>query len=346
MAGQVPAPADTPNLLELSNVSVRFRSRRGSHEVAAVDRVNLTISRGEIVGLVGESGSGKSSLARLIVGLNQPSAGMATFDRAPLPGRRWPPDLRRRIQMVFQDPYSSLDPRMSVGQQLGELLRVRAGVPRAQLRARAEELLEQVHLPAGLIRARPRQMSGGQRQRAAIAKALAVGPDLLVADEPVSALDVSVQAGIIKLFAELRRTLGLTVLFIAHDLAVVRHLCDRVAVMYMGRIVEEAATAELFSNPGHPYTQGLLAAIPRLAAGERKQGSAVAGEPPDLARLPSGCRFRSRCPIAEARCEHEEPQLEPLPGGTGQAGKLGSLVPAGEHRAACHFAGLTVTGAT
>ncbi len=317
-------------LLELNDVSVTFRSRRGSRELRAVDRVSLAVSAGEIVGLVGESGSGKSSLARFIVGLNQASAGTAVFDGAELPGRTRPPELRRRIQMVFQDPYSSLDPRMTIGQQLSELLRVRAGVPRAQVPARARDLLEQVHLPADLLRARPRRMSGGQRQRAAIAKALSVGPDLLVADEPVSALDVSVQAGIIKLFAELRRSLGLTVLFIAHDLAVVRHLCDRVAVMYMGQIVEQADTAELFRNPSHPYTQGLLAAVPRLAS-RPVRGTAVAGEPPDLSRLPSGCRFRPRCPIARSLCEQEEPRLEAAGGDAG-------------HSAACHFKRVPVAG--
>ncbi len=318
-------------LLELSEVSVTFRSRRGGHELRAVDRVSLDIAPGEIVGLVGESGSGKSSLGRLIVGLNRPTAGTLTFDAAPLPPGKRPPALRRRIQMVFQDPYSSLDPRMTAGQQLSELLRSRPEMPRGEVPGRARELLEQVHLPADLLRARPRRMSGGQRQRVAIAKALAVGPDLLVADEPVSALDVSVQAGVIALLAELRRSLGLAVLFIAHDLAVVRHLCDRVAVMYMGRIVEQGDTQDLFADPRHPYTRGLLAAIPRLAS-RPARGGAVKGEPPDLARLPSGCRFRSRCPLAEAVCEQVEPELAALSGA------------ADSHTAACHFAGLAVAG--
>ena len=322
-----------PGLLELSEVSVTFRSRHSSHELRAVDRVNLDIAQGEIVGLVGESGAGKSSLGRLIVGLNRPTAGTLTFDGAALPSGKWPPELRRRIQMVFQDPYSSLDPRMTAGQQLSELLRARAGVPRGEVPGRARKLLEQVDLPAELLGARPRRMSGGQRQRVAIAKALAVGPDLLVADEPVSALDVSVQAGVIALLGELRRTLGLAVLFIAHDLAVVRHLCDRVAVMYMGRIVEQGNTEDLFADPRHPYTRGLLAAIPRLAS-RPARGGAVEGEPPDLARLPSGCRFRSRCPLAEAVCEGLEPELGALAGA------------AESHTAACHFAGLTVAGTT
>jgi oligopeptide/dipeptide ABC transporter ATP-binding protein len=314
----------TAPLLELDLASVTFRSRRGGHEVRAVDRVSLVVASGEIVGLVGESGSGKSSLARLTVGLIPLSGGDARFNGDSLPTGRWPAGLRRQIQMVFQDPYSSLNPRMTVGQQLSELLRVRAGVPRQAVADRSAELLRQVHLPAELSRARPRQMSGGQRQRVAIAKALALSPVLLVADEPVSALDVSVQAGVIKLFAELRRELGVAVLFISHDLAVVRHLCDHVAVMYMGRIVEQGAIGDVFADPRHPYTRALLAAIPRIASA-RKPAAAVKGEPPSLARLPSGCRFRSRCPLAQPQCQQEEPELrQPAGAATG-------------HLAACHF---------
>jgi peptide/nickel transport system ATP-binding protein len=319
----------TPPLLELDQACVTFKSRRGGIEVRAVDRVSLAVNAGEIVGLVGESGSGKSSLARLTVGLNRLSGGDARFNGAPLPAGRWPSGLRRQIQMVFQDPYSSLNPRMTVGQQLSELLRIRTGLPRAAVPERSAELLRQVHLPAELLRARPRQMSGGQRQRVAIAKALTQGPDLLVADEPVSALDVSVQAGVIKLFAELRRELGVAVLFISHDLAVVRHLCDRVAVMYMGRIVEHGPIGDVFADPRHPYTRALLAAIPRVAAGATPGIGGVAGDPPSVTRLPSGCRFRSRCPMAQARCEAEEPELR-HPSGAASA-----------HLAACHFSDQT-----
>jgi len=315
----------TAPLLELDQASVTFRSRRGGVEVRAVDRVSLDVNAGEIVGLVGESGSGKSSLARLTVGLNRLAAGAVRFGGAPLPAGRWPAGLRRQIQMVFQDPYSSLNPRMTVGQQLSELLRVRAGLPRAAVAERSAELMRQVHLPVELMRARPRQMSGGQRQRVAIAKALTLGPDLLVADEPVSALDVSVQAGVIKLFAELRRELGVAVLFISHDLAVVRHLCDRVAVMYMGRIVEHGPIGEVFADPRHPYTRALLAAIPRVSAATPAGTAGVEGDPPSLTRLPSGCRFRSRCPMAREGCQQEEPELR-QPAGS-----------APDHLAACHF---------
>ena len=317
-------------LLELNEVGVTFQARRGRSRVPlrAADGVSLSIAKGEIYGLVGESGSGKSTLARLIVGLNELSSGAVLFDGKPLGGHDRPRELRRRIQMVFQDPYSSLDPRMSVRQQIAELLKVHHAVERDQIESRSVELLEQVHLPVSLLGARPRQMSGGQRQRVAIARALALKPDLLVADEPVSALDVSVQAGIVHLFAELRRELGLTILFIAHDLAVVRNLCDRVAVMYMGKIVEEGTTKEIFANPSHPYTQGLLKSIPRLRPDLSDLASVPAGEPPSLSRLPTGCRYRTRCPFSTELCAQSEPNLI-------------SVVDSNEgstHQAACHYA--------
>ncbi len=312
-------------LLELSDIRVTFRSRRSHIPVRAVDGVSLKVGRGEIVGLVGESGSGKSTLARVVVGLCETVDGEANFDGAPLTVRDRPPELRRRIQMVFQDPYSSLDPRMTVRQQLAEVLRVHRVVPRELVGSTCEDLLTQVHLPGQLLPARPRQMSGGQRQRVAIARALAPRPELLVADEPVSALDVSVQAGIVRLFAELRRKLGLSILFIAHDLAVVRHLCDRVAVMYMGRLLEEGATVDVFENARHPYTQTLLQAIPTLQPADFSVPGTAGTEPPRLSRLPSGCRFRDRCKYAQQLCEESEPALAEL-----------SDAGAG-HRSACHF---------
>ena len=316
--------------LELRDVTVTFQSRRGKQRTAlrAVDGVSITVTKGEIYGLVGESGSGKSTIARLIAGLNDLSGGTLTFDGEPLKGKDRPRPLRRRIQMVFQDPYSSLDPRMSVQQQIAELLKVHRAVDRNQIKETCLKLLEQVHLPASLLKARPRQMSGGQRQRVAIARALALKPDLLIADEPVSALDVSVQAGIVHLFAELRRELGLTIFFIAHDLAVVRNLCDRVAVMYMGTIVEEGTTNEIFTNPSHPYTRALLLSIPRLKPDLSELSAAPTGDPPSLARLPSGCRFRSRCPYATTRCEESEPSLLVVNEDDSES----------NHRAACHYA--------
>lgn len=314
-------------LLEINHVSVVFRRRRGASAIRAVDRVSLDVAAGEIVGLVGESGSGKSTLARLIVGINTATEGELRFGSMPLPGGKRPPSLRRRVQMIFQDPFSSLNPRMTVRQHLAELLRFHKMVDSKRITARCEELLRMVHLPTALLDTRPRGMSGGQRQRVAIARALALEPELLVADEAVSALDVSVQAGVIALFAELRNELGLGILFIAHDLAVVRHLCDRVAVMYMGQIVERGDTATVFTDPRHPYTRGLLAAIPRLTAEPPTAGSAVRGEPPNITRLPSGCRFRSRCPLAVEICSKQEPALS----GRSNNGSE-------PHLAACHFA--------
>ncbi len=316
------------NLLELDDAVVTFRTRRGRHRdpLRAVDGVTLSVRKGEIFGLVGESGSGKSTLARLVVGLNDLAGGSVRFDGVPLVTRHRSLEQRRRIQMVFQDPYSSLDPRMTIYQQLGELLRVHHSVGRAEVEATCQKLMAQVHLPASFLSSKPRQMSGGQRQRVAIARALALQPDLLIADEPVSALDVSVQAGIIHLFAELRRELDLSILFIAHDLAVVRHICDRVAVMYMGRIVEEGTTVEVFESPSHPYTQALLRAIPRLTPNAQEPIAALAGDPPSLSRLPSGCRFRTRCPFATELCASSEPNLALVDEDDGEP-----------HRAACHY---------
>jgi oligopeptide/dipeptide ABC transporter ATP-binding protein len=289
----------------------------------AVDGVDLQIAPGEVLGLVGESGCGKTTLGRCIVGLYEPTAGRLRFAGEPLGAKR-ERAVRRRIQMIFQDPFASLNPRMTVRQALGELLRYHQMVGADAVEARSTELLELVGLGARALDAHPRQFSGGQRQRVCIARALALEPDLLVADEPVSALDVSVQATVLNLLEDLRSRLGLTVLLIAHNMAVVRHVCDRVAVMYLGRIVELAPTAELFSNPRHPYTQGLLQAVPRLAPTRRTTAPAVVGDPPSPIAVPSGCRFHPRCPIAqEPLCSTEDPSLEG---------------PRVDHAAACHFA--------
>jgi oligopeptide/dipeptide ABC transporter ATP-binding protein len=320
-------------LLTASGVSVSFpvgsqlaaRIRHEERLLRAVDGVDLEIRRGEALALVGESGSGKSTLAQALAGLLPADRGEIRFDGRPLPARRSRAD-RRRIQMVFQDPYSSLNPRLTVGGMLRELLRVHHVVPRRQVGAFSAELLTLVGLGEADLSAYPRQFSGGQRQRVAIARALALRPDVLVADEPVSALDVSVQATILNLLRDLRNDLGLTLLLISHNLAVVRHLCDRVAVMYLGRIVEVAPTEQIFSAPRHPYTRGLLAAIPRLAENAADDRTpAMAGDPPSPLRIPAGCRFRTRCPMAQPRCEQEDPALAMSPGDPG-------------HLAACHFA--------
>ena len=307
------------------NATLARRLRRGDLEVLrAVDGVDLEIERGEVLGLVGESGCGKSTLGRCLVGLYEPTAGEIRFDGATLPARRDKPT-RRRMQMVFQDPYSSLNPRMTVRQTLSELLRVHHVVPRNQVDARCKELLDLVGLGPRSLDAYPRQFSGGQRQRVSIARALALEPDLLVADEPVSALDVSVQAMVLNLLDSLRELLGLTILFIAHNMAVVRHVCARVSVMYLGRIVATARTPDLFADPRHPYTRGLLSAVPRLTPGRASTAVAVTGDPPSPIDIPAGCRFRSRCPIAQEICAEADPRLERHDAQPG-------------HEAACHFA--------
>ena len=255
----------TDPLLRVQDVTVRYavgvgRARTG---LVAVDHADLEVTKGQIRALVGESGSGKSTLARVICGLERHFTGTITYAGQPLTHKRTP-EQRRHLQMVFQDPHASLDPRMTIGQTLAELLRYHRIVPRAEVRTRCRELLDLVQLPTGLLDQRPAGMSGGQRQRVAIARALALEPRVLVADEAVSALDVSVQAGIINLLSDLRDDLGLSILFIAHDLAVVRTLCDDVSVIYRGRIVEEGSRDDLFDDPQDPYTQQLLAAVPRL----------------------------------------------------------------------------------
>jgi oligopeptide/dipeptide ABC transporter ATP-binding protein len=318
-------------LLELRGLHVHYELRGGIGRrlrgrepeiLRAVDGVDLTISRGETLGLVGESGCGKSTLGRAIVGLCNPTAGTVSYLGETLTAKR-ERSRRRRIQMVFQDPYSSLNPRMTVRQTLSELLLAHKLVPKASVEVRCRELLDLVGLGSRALDAHPRQFSGGQRQRVAIARALALEPELLIADEPVSALDVSVQATVLNLLEELREKLGLTMLLIAHNMAVVRHVADRVGVMYLGRIVEEAGTDELFTNPRHPYTQGLLRAVPRLVPGRVSEGAGVVGDPPSPVDLPTGCRFHPRCPIAqEPLCSTEDP----------------ALVGASAHVAACHFA--------
>jgi oligopeptide transport system ATP-binding protein len=332
MADQPDGLAAAGPILTASGVSVSFtvgsklaaRIRHEERQLRAVDGVDLEIGHGEALALVGESGSGKSTLALALAGLHPVDRGEIAFEGRTLPGHRSKAD-QRRIQMVFQDPYSSLNPRLTVGGVLAELIRVHHIVPRAEVTSFSTELLGLVGLGAEALPAYPRQFSGGQRQRVAIARALVLRPDILIADEPVSALDVSVQATILNLLRDLRASLGLSLLLISHNLAVVRHLCDRVAVMYLGRIVEVAPTETLFRSPQHPYTRGLLAAIPRISAVASDEAPAIQGDPPSPLRIPSGCRFRTRCPIAQERCEQEDPAL---------------ISGAGEprHFAACHFA--------
>jgi oligopeptide transport system ATP-binding protein len=284
--------------------------------VIALDGVDLDVPRRTTVAVVGESGSGKSTLARCVLRLVEPDAGAVTFDGTDVTaadhGRMR--TLRRRMQIVFQDPYSSLNPRMTVGAILGEVLSFHDALPSAaQRRERVRELLVDVGLDAGHEARYPHEFSGGQRQRVGIARALALRPDLVVLDEPVSALDVSVQAQILNLLEDLQAEHGLTFLFIAHDLSVVHHISDRVAVMYLGRIVEEAPTDDLFAAPHHPYTRALLAAIPVPDPSLRPDRSIVAGEVPTAIGELTGCPFRARCPAAMAVCAETPPWIEVAP---------------------------------
>jgi peptide/nickel transport system ATP-binding protein len=293
--------------------------------VRAVDGVDFTVSVGEALGLVGESGCGKSTTGRAVVRLIDPSAGSIEFagqDITRLRGRALR-EVRRDLQIVFQDPYSSLNPRHTVGQIVAMPLRVNGVRPAGGVEHRVRELLETVGLNPEHYNRYPHEFSGGQCQRIGLARALALRPRLIVADEPVSALDVSIQAQIINLLRHLRSEFGLAFLFIAHDLAVVRHFCQRVAVMYLGRIVETGDRTAIYQRPAHPYTRALLSAVPDVAG--RRPRIRLTGEVPTALDPPSGCRFRTRCPKAQQRCTTDEPILQPAPDG------------APDHRVACHF---------
>jgi len=304
--------------------------RRQVGTIAAVDGVTFDIAEGETLGLVGESGSGKSTTGRALLQLVKPTAGEVRFQAAELTtmAPRELRDVRRQMQMIFQDPYASLDPRMSVRDIVGEPLDVHAIGSREERRARVSELLALVGLRPEHADRYPHQFSGGQRQRIGIARALATGPRFIVADEPLSALDVSIQAQILNLLNDLKPRLGLTYLFIAHDLAVVRHISDRVAVMYLGRIVELGPRESVFARPLHPYTQALLSAIPVPDPDleGRRQRIVLEGELPSPAHPPRGCRFHPRCPLATDLCRIEDPELRDL-------GPLGA-----PHQVACHHA--------
>ena len=321
-------------LVELDDVRIWFPIKSGRlldrhvGDVKAVDGVSLSIARGETLGLVGESGCGKSTLGRAILRLYEPTAGRITFDGRDITHLRGDDlrSLRRRMQMVFQDPFASLNPRHSVGRIVGEPLRAHDLASRSDTTKRVRELLEIVGLPADAIGRYPHEFSGGQRQRIGVARALAVSPDFIVADEPVSALDVSIQAQILNLLESLQDEFDLTFLFIAHDLAVVRHISDRIAVMYLGSVVEVSPSDDLYAEPLHPYTISLLSAvpIPDPVVERQRETILLSGDLPSPASPPSGCRFHTRCPYVQpARCRDEVPALRPL---------------AGAHEVACHWA--------
>jgi peptide/nickel transport system ATP-binding protein len=317
-------PPAGPPLLEVRDLRKEFPIRQGLlrrrvGQVRAVDGVSFHIDRGETLSLVGESGCGKTTTARCILRALEPTAGQIVFRRgdgtlvdvAGLPRERLRP-LRREMQMVFQDPYSSLNPRKTLLDIVGEPLLVNRIGTRAERVERVAELLRLVGLRPEYLRRFPHAFSGGQRQRIGIARALALNPSLVVADEPVSALDVSVQAQILNLLVDLQAQLGLTYLFVAHDLSVVKHVSDRVAVMYVGRIVELAPTERLFGAPAHPYTEALLGAVPKPDPRLRAQQAVLEGEVADPANPPAGCAFHPRCPYAVERCRTETPRLEPV----------------------------------
>jgi oligopeptide/dipeptide ABC transporter ATP-binding protein len=324
-------PPVRPSLLEVTDLTVHFRRRQGlfsgTEVVQAVNGVSFSIGTGETLGLVGESGCGKTTLARAVLRLVEPTSGSVRFggadvlSLAPKPMRA----LRRRMQIVFQDPWSSLNPRMRVGDAVREGIEIHRLAEGAEADRRVAQLLDEVGLPAAAAREYPHAFSGGQRQRIGIARALAVEPDLIVCDEPVSALDVSVQAQVLNLLADVQKRRGLSYLFISHDLAVVRHIAPRVAVMYLGRIVEEGPAERIFTLPKHPYTEALLSAVPVPDPRAERRRIILEGEPPSPVRPPSGCPFHPRCqhPRKDDTCRTARPDLRELAPG---------------HHAACHMA--------
>jgi len=307
------------SLLSVSHLQTHFKLPKGV--LRAVDGVSFSVARGETVGLVGESGCGKSTLGRSLLRLETPTAGRIQLDGEDILQRKGPQlrALRKRMQMVFQDPFASLNPRHSIGTILETPLQVHGLGDRSQRRRQVESLLDRVGLPRSALDRYPHEFSGGQRQRLGIARALVLQPDLVVCDEPVSALDLSIQAQILNLLVEMKREFGLSYLFISHDLSVVQYFADRVLVMYLGRIVESADRHSLWGTPRHPYTQALIDAVPH--ASRHRQVTPLAGDLPSPQNLPSGCRFHPRCPRATALCTQQEPMLTDLGGG---------------HQVACH----------
>ena len=313
--------AENNVLLRVENLKMYFPIYRGIIRqqvgaVHAVDDMSFEVFKGETLGLVGESGCGKSTTGRVILQLYRPTAGKVFFDGIDLTALKGEPlrRMRRRMQMIFQDPYASLNPRMTIGDIVGEPFLVHGTVPRSEVRDRVADLLKLVNLNPDFASRYPHEFSGGQRQRIGIARALALQPAFIVCDEPISALDVSIQAQVVNLLEDLQKEFGLTYLFIAHDLSMVRHISDRVAVMYLGVIVELADRFELYHHPLHPYTQALLSAvpIPDPVAEQKRQRIILQGDVPSPVNPPSGCRFRTRCPLAQAVCAEAKPEFREI----------------------------------
>ena len=334
VANEAPDTAVTNRpLVDIRDLKMYFPLTRGVifqrliGYVRAVDGISFSIRRGQTMGLVGESGSGKTTIGRTIVRLYRPTAGQMLFDgrdMAKLP-REELRQLRQRVQMIFQDPYASLNPRFTIGSLIAEPMFIYNVASRKEIRARTAELLRVVGLRAEYIDRYPHEFSGGQRQRIAVARALSINPEFVIADEPVSALDVSIRAQVLNLMQQLQQQFQLTYLFISHDLGVVRHVADRIAVMYLGKIVELADRDEIYAAPQHPYTRALLSAvpIPDPKVEKRRRRIILSGDLPSPIRIPSGCRFHTRCPLAQSICREIEPAFAPKEGR--------------EHYAACHF---------
>ncbi|MBP2648087.1 MAG: peptide transporter substrate-binding protein [Gemmatimonadetes bacterium] len=316
------APAGASPLLEVRELVKHYRARailgRSAPPVRAVDGVSLTLGRGETLGLVGESGCGKTTVGRTIIRLQEPTSGQALLDGTDIftLGADALRAFRRRVQMIFQDPYGSLNPRMTVGDAIAEGMDIHRIGTRPQRRGRVATLLEEVGLDASYAARYPHEFSGGQRQRIGIARALAVEPEVIICDEPVSSLDVSVQAQVLNLLSDLQRARQLAYLFIAHDLAVVRQVADRIAVMYLGRIVETGTAERVLGSPRHPYTVALRSAVPEASMEPATARIVLSGDPPSPAAPPSGCAFHTRCfhPARNERCRTERPELRPLGG--------------------------------
>jgi peptide/nickel transport system ATP-binding protein len=312
------------DILEARGLSKQFHLSASpfaaARTITAVDNVSLSLGQGETLGLAGESGCGKSTVARMMMGLLEPTSGELLFNGKSLAEAGT--DFRKTVQMVFQDPYSSLNPRMRIGEIIAEPIVIHRLAPKMEIRETVLEIMSRVGLPAGQYDRYPHEFSGGQRQRIGIARALAVKPQVIIADEPLSALDISIQAQIINLFIDLQKSFGLSYLIISHDLAVIRHLSTRVAIMYLGRIVEQGRTDDFFSCPLHPYSRGLLSAIPDLDNKTGKPSVAIQGDIPSPVSPPSGCHFHPRCPYRQEICFEVSPPLEEKKKG---------------HLAACHF---------